>query len=255
MAGLIISTPFDLVNEALLIAGVGADGQTPSTNQVNQGFRFLNGMISTWKSDRWLAWAEVDVSVLATGAETYTIGIAQQFNTPRPDKIMAAYARLLPVTNGQPLDRPLKVIKSHETYSQIALKELAAYPSYVFYDSLFPVGNIYVYPVPPAGQFEIHLILKTQIEPFTNPHQVITGLIPDNYIEMMKWNLAARMVPAFQLPDNPGVVSLALETLNAIRAGNLQIPNSKYPRGYPRGGRGTDPWYAGIVTGNTPYGG
>jgi hypothetical protein len=125
----------------------------------------------------------------------------------------------------------------------------------VFYDSQYPVGNIFVYPVPPNGQFEIHLILKTQIAPFLTQTENIAGLIPDNYIEMMKWNLAARLIPAYQLPDNPGVVQLAKQTLDAIRAGNVQVPNSRMPRGYPRGGGNIDPWYAGIVIGTGSYGG
>ncbi len=260
MTGLYINTVRDLVTEAMSVSGLISDGQTPSNDQINAGVRLLNGFTSTWQSDRMLAWAEDDVSCVSNGAVSYTIGISPvantvcDFNTPRPDKIMAAYARILPVPNNNPLDYQLKIIKAHEDYARIPLKRLNSYPTAVFYDSQFPVGNIFVYPIPTANQWEIHLIVKNQTLPFTSLGQVLPTIIPQNYIEAMKWGLAARMIPAYQLPPNPGVVLLAKQSLDSIRAGNVQPGMSKYGRGYPRGGRTTDPWWAGIVIGNSPYG-
>lgn len=243
-----INTPGDIVLQALKRCNAVGIGQTPAAEDAVDAFDTMNGMIAQWNRKRWLCWALDDIAFASTGATSYTIGPDQQFNTSRPDRIEAAYVRLLPVVSNQPFDRRLNLIEAREDYASIPLKNLQSWPQSLFYDSQFPIGNIYPYPVPPAGQYEVHVLIKNQIEPFTSLAEVITDDVPPEYFEALSWNLAARLRPAYGLPPDPSVINLAKISLNTIRQANLQVPTLSMPMGYPRnGGIWGDFWWAGLI--------
>lgn len=243
-----INTPGDIVLQALKRCNAIGIGQTPAAEDAADAFDTMNGMISQWNRKRWLCWALDDISCASTGAISYTIGPGQSFATSRPDRLEAAYVRLLPVINNQPFDRWLDLIDSHEDYSTLGLKNLQSYPMSIFYDSQFPIGNIYPYPVGPAGQYEYHILVKNQIEPFTSLAEEIRADVPPEYFEALSWNLAARLRPAYGLPPDPSVINLAKISLNVIRQANVQVPTLSMPAGYPRnGGLVGDPWWSGLL--------
>lgn len=62
------------------------------------------------------------MSFPATGASSYTVGTGQNVNIPRPDRIEAAFVRL--VNGTQQVDYPLDVLGSREDYNLVALKGL-----------------------------------------------------------------------------------------------------------------------------------
>lgn len=242
-----IKTPLDIINTALIRSGVLGDGTTASASQVNRAFDQLNGIISLWNRKRWLKWAEIDVGVVSTGAVSYTIGDGGDFDTPRPERLQAAYVRLWPIVNNQPYDRPLYIIESHEDYSRISLKQLVAYPSAIFYDTQFPLGILKPWTVPTVNQFELHVIISKQIEPFTTLTESLLNEVPPEYLEALIWNLAKYLRPAFQLPADPQIEGLANNTLQTIRKANIQIPTMVSPDYYGNGGRasGLYSWLTG----------
>lgn len=244
-----ITTPLDIIAQAFRRSMLIGEGQTLPAEQANDAFDSMNGFIDQWNLRGLLVWAKDDVACTSTGAISYTIGTGQDFNTPRPDRIEAAYVRQLPVSNDQPYDTYLNIIDSHEDYAAIPLKNIVTWPTNVFYDSQFPVGNIFVWPIPPSQQFEVHLILKHQIVPFTSLAQNITNAIPPAYLEALSWNLAARLRPAYGLPADPQTTALALNALNTLRMANLQPSVVKMPYGYPRNGVYGYGWPLGISGG------
>jgi hypothetical protein len=231
-----ISTPADLILQAFKRSGIIGVGQTPSAEDMNDGFDALNGMIAQWNRKRWLLWALDDIACTSTGAQSYTIGNGSQFDTPRPDRIEYAYSRLLPTMAGQTLDTPLFIIQSHEDYARIVMKALTTWPTSIFYDSQFPVGLLRVWPLPTAEQYEIHVLVKNQIVPFTSITEVISDSVPPEVFEALSWNLCARLRPSYGLPEDPQVVNLAKIALGTLRQANLQIPTLQTPYGYPRRG-------------------
>lgn len=244
-----INTPFDLIVQTLKRTGVLGIGQTPTAEDCNDAFDALNGMIAQWNRKRWLVWAIDDIAFSSTGANSYTIGPGSNFNTPRPDKLEAAYVRLLPVSNGQPIDTWLNIINSHEDYATITLKNLQTWPSNVFYDTQFPIGNLLFWPVPPTGQFEMHVLVKNQIVPFTSIQENISADIPPEYFEALSWNLAARLRPSYQLPPDIQVTNLAKIALNVLRQANVQVSVLKTPYGYPNSNNRGYGWTLGISGG------
>jgi hypothetical protein len=184
----------------------------------------LNGMLSQWQRKRWLVYSLDDVSFPATGAISYTVGLGQNVNIARPDRLEAAFVRLINGT--QQVDYPLDLLGSREDYNQVALKGLQTFPQLAFYDAAFPIGNLYLWPAP-TSQYTIHITVKTQLVSFSG----LTGLVslPLEYQEALIYNLAARLRPMYGLPPEPSVIALAKESLNVIRGANAQIPRLTLP--------------------------
>jgi len=214
------TTPRDIVNLALKTANVVGVGQSSLPEDINDCFNMLNMMIAQWQRRRYMVYNLKTVSITATGATSYTIGLGQQFNTERPAKIEAAFIRM---QGGSPLpvDYPLQVLRAKEDYDRISIKTLNAFPQYVFYDSAFPVGNVFVWPVP-NNQYQIFLTVMTQLQAFQNLSEVI--VMPNEYLDALQWNLADRILTIYGLPENPKITRYAEVSMRAIMENNSQIP-------------------------------
>lgn len=224
-AGEGIWTARDIIRMVLKNSGVIGVGQDPLPEDTNDCFMAMNLMLSTWAKKRWFVYHEIDVACQATGALSYTVGMGGDFDTPRPDKIEAAYVRMVNVTSNRP-DYPLVMIQAREDYSRITLKTMNSFPTYCFYDSDYPVGNLYAWPVP-SSLYEIHIVLKEQLTRIANLSDTIA--LPPEYAEAIIWNLARRIRPAYQLPPDPQVNALARETFNAVIQANVQIARLQQP--------------------------
>jgi len=222
-----MTTPADLIALALLDAGIVGQGQTASAEDTNNAFKRLNYMVSQWARKRWLVYHLIDVSFTSTGAQSYTVGPGMNCDTTRPDRIEAAFLRqLLPAMTNQ-IDYPLVVLQSREDYNQIALKTMGTWPSVVFYDSGWPTGTLYVWPVPAASQFAIHLSLKQPLNQFANLADDLN--LPPEYEGAILHNLIVRLRSAYQMRPDPVQTGLAKDALNVLRGANTQIPTLRMP--------------------------
>jgi hypothetical protein len=195
-------------------------GQSSLPEDINDCFNMLNMMIAQWQRRRYMVYNLKTVSITATGATSYTIGLGQQFNTERPAKIEAAFFRMQGTSN-LPVDYPLQVLRAKEDYDRISIKNLNAFPQYVFYDSTYPVGNVFVWPVP-SNQYQIFLTVMTQLQAFQNLSEVI--VMPNEYLDALQWNLADRILTIYGLPENPKITRYAEVSMRAIMENNSQIP-------------------------------
>jgi hypothetical protein len=227
-------TAFDIVVQALKKAGVLGVGQTPLAEDTNDAFYDLNDMIAQWARKRWLMWHLLDISLVSTGAMSYTVGIGGDFNTPRPDRLEAAFFRQIVPSQPNQIDYPLELIESREAYNNIALKSLKTFPTSIFYDAAYPIGTIYPWPVPQATIYEIHLTVKDTLAQFATLTQVIN--MPPEFVAAMKFNLAIRLKQSYQLPVDIALVALAKDSLAVIRSANTQIPTLNMPSDLIRGG-------------------
>jgi hypothetical protein len=144
-------------------AGVLGVGQTLLAEDINDGLTLLNRMLALWQKKRWLVPNLMEVVANGNGNKSNLIGPGQYYNSARPDKIQAAYFKQ--ITGGASATQvsyPLQPIWSYEDYSRIALKDLATWPKYFFYDGKFPYGNVYIWPIPDST-YEIHLVVKGPI--------------------------------------------------------------------------------------------
>lgn len=223
-----MTTVLDLVKLSLKDAGVLGVGQTPLAEDSNDAFTRLNFMVSEWNRKRWFVWHLLDKSVVCTGAQSYTIGPSQNIDVAvRPDKIESAFARQLVDASPNQIDYPLELVQARETYNQISLKQLQSFPMFLFYDSAWPTGVLYPWPIPQANIYELHVSIKETISQFTSLSQVIN--IPPEYYGALEYNLAIRICAGYTVPASPEVIGLAKDSLNTLRKANTQIARLKMP--------------------------
>jgi hypothetical protein len=224
-----IETAGDLITFALRTAGINGIGQTPTAEDSNTGLQLLSNIMAEWQRKRWLVWDLVETVLVSTGAQTYTLGPSGDFPMARPDRIDAAFVRLLNPAGGNQTDYPLTVIEAREDYNRIALKTMNSWPDAVFYESAWPVGVAHFWPVPFAGQYEMHIFTKA-------PLPVYTGLatplnLPPEYMSAITYNLAAELSMNYGEDPRPAVIGKLRAALNTIRQANSQVPRLQMPPG------------------------
>jgi len=214
------TTPSDIINLALKTANVIGVGQTPLAQDTNDAFNQLNMMMAQWQRRRYMVYELVTISLQATGAESYTIGPGQQFDIARPVKIEFAYFRMNAGTP-LPVDYPLTVLRAQEDYDRISIKNLNAFPQYLYYDTGYPVGNIFVWPLP-SNQYTIFLSVMVQLQKFNTISDQI--VLPPEYLDALHWNLARRLCVVYGVPIPPELTGYAEASMSAIEEVNSQIP-------------------------------
>jgi hypothetical protein len=158
-----MTTARDIITLAMKEAGVLGVGQSLLAEDINDGFKLLNNMLSQWQKRRWLVPNLIDISAIGNSQISNLIGPGQYYNSARPDKIQAAYFKQLTGQAGSnQVSYMLRPIWSYENYAQIQLKNLTTWPQYYFYDAAFPNGNVFIWPIPDQT-YEIHLIVKGPI--------------------------------------------------------------------------------------------
>ncbi len=222
-----MTTPSDIIIQSLKKAGVLGVGQTASAEDMNDAFLDLQDLLAQWQRKRWLIWNLTDVTIPSTGAQSYSIGAGGDVSVARPDRIESAFLRQMVNSIPNQVDYMLTILESREDYNRITLKKLNSQSFCIFYDSAYPLGHLYPWPVPAATTYEIHVSIKTPLQMFTNIANTIT--MPPEYIPALKWNMAVRARINYQLPVDPGLVALAKDSLNLIRNANTQIPSLQMP--------------------------
>ena len=237
-----MTTARDLITAALEDVGVIGVGQTPLAEDINGGLVRLNRMIAQWQRKRWLIYHLLDVHFVSTGAQSYTVGPGGNFNIPRPDRLENGnffrqnfggsdfnhdYNHDFGGSSVRAIDYPLTLIEARESYNLIAMKRLSSWPEYIWYDPANPLGIVYIYPVPLAGQFELHLAVKDTLQSFVNLTTAVT--LPPEYEEALEYNLAVRFAVKYQIELDGNLGSLAQSALDTIRAANTQVPFMQVP--------------------------
>ena len=222
-----MSTARDLITLALKDAGINGVGQTPSAEDMNDSLTRLNSMIAQWAQRRWIVYHLIDVAFQATGALSYSLGLGGDIPTTRQAQIEAAFFRQTAGVPGDLVDYPLDVLYAREEYNRIALKAMAGFPQVLFYDSGWPLGNVFIWPVP-SSVYQIHLSVKAPLQTFTNLTDTFN--LPPEYEEAMRLSLSVRLRVAYQMAPDPSLNALAKLALNTIKNANAQIPTLQLPR-------------------------
>lgn len=262
------TTAGDICKAALQDGNILGVGQEPLAEDLTKAQARLQWMLQQWERKRWLVYHLVDLKKVSTGAISYTIGpgadietgSADQFNlqfnpqfgnaqmarnaipqSTRPARIESCFLRQLqapPTTDvispygGNLIDYPMRILQSREDYNRIALKSLVSFPGYLFYDSAWPQGILYPWPVPQANIYELHVTVMAQLPiAFATANAPVN--LPYEYYSAMVLNLAVWLrslygVPTFQGDPLPG---LAKNALAVLRGANVQIARLQIPEG------------------------
>jgi len=216
-----MTTPAQLITLALKQSGVIGVGQAASAEDMQDCFKVMQMMLGQWQTKRLMMYHLVNLSIPCTGALSYSIGPAGDINVARPNEIQTAFIRLPATGSGNRIDYTLRIIKAREDYDRILAKGMGSMPSFLFYDSGFPLGNLYAWPVP-SSIYELHITVLDQFQTFATVADIIN--LPPQYEEAILYNLAGRIRPMYGLPPDQTITALASASLNCMQSANTQIP-------------------------------
>lgn len=222
-------TAQQIINLALRDAGVLGVGQTALAEDVNDALLTLNMMISQWNRKRFMVWHLVDVSIVSTGAISYSFGPEGDFPIDlRPDAIESAFVRIINGPIDRPfVDQPLTIIPAKEDYNRIRTKFIGTYPSHLYYDPAYPLGRLYFWPIPQASLYQLFVTVKYVLGGFQGLGTTVS--FPPEYLAALRYGLAQRLAPMYGLPVTPALMGLAKDAFNVIRNSNTQIAQMKLP--------------------------
>lgn len=219
-------TARDMIILSLKESGILGVGQTPLAEDINDCFVLLQRMTALWQFQRWMVPSLSDIKTLGNNQKFNTIGTGGYWNVPRPDKIYGGYFIQLNTGLLAPISFPLQTIFSYEDYIRLTIKDLNTFPVAYFYDNAFPLGNIFVWPIP-SNLYEIHLLVKSQLGWPTNINSIFT--LPDEYAEAVHYNLALRICSMYKVAASPTMAGFAKVALNKIKNSNTQVPTLQMP--------------------------
>jgi hypothetical protein len=137
-----------------------------------------------------------------------------------PLRITNAFTRITisggnPMTQG--LDYQMRIIP-RDKYTALGLKGInGPWPTDLYYDRTFPLGNLYVYPNPSmAGQ--CHLWCDQPLLDLTNAAAPIN--LPSGYARALKTNLAVELAPEYGKQIHPALAQRARESKQMLKSLN-----------------------------------
>lgn len=234
----------DLVQAALRRCGWTGQGQTPNAEDLQEGWFYLQNILSQWQRKRWMVYALLDQSIVSTGAISYTIGPGGQIdtgpNSQRPTRLEAAYLRQINIAGSTPVDYPMTILQSREDYSRIRLKNLTSFAQYAFLDTQFALANLFFWPIPQASIYELHVITRLQLPTqfATQADKFSTLLVPPEYYSAMLFTLALKLRGRYGITPAAGDTLVADEkdALATIRGTNVQVAALRVSPELNRGG-------------------
>lgn len=211
------TTAGDLIRKALGKLLVIGTQDTLTSSEMNDGLDALNLMLDSWRLERLSLWSLKHDSHVLTGSQaTYTIGPGGDINTTRPTKFEDAFVR------GANVDYSIDLI-SQVQYDAIAYKPTVGIPRKLFYDAAYPLGTIYLYPVPISSAYTLYLNSYGEIESFANIADAFS--LAPGYARAIIFNLAVELAPDFNKVPSAEVVRMAKQSMRYIK--RLNTPDTR----------------------------
>lgn len=210
------NTALDTLTGALRMLGVLSQGSTASTTQQTEGMVILNLMLDQWRNEKLMApWIVQESFALTSGDAQYSIGPGGDFNTTRPIQIEnSCFVRVGNV------DYPITLIDEAQ-YNSIPDKAVTgSFPQMLYYNPVYPLGVIKLWPLPGSGN-TLYLSQLKQIDSI--PGTGTTIQVPPGYELAYRSNLAVQWAAYFNLPVNPSLALMAKQSKRSLRQMNSRI--------------------------------
>ena len=218
-------TARELLTSSFLDCGIISSGETLDGPMGQDGLRRLNNMVAGWRTQYGTV-LSIDRNVfnLVANQQNYTIGPGGDFDVARPLTITAA-AILLNGSAPQPVEVPRPVI-TDSGFQAIQIKDLPNNQfTVVYYNPTFPLGTIFLWPVPDVNTNQLVLYLQNA---FTGFEEISVDYDwPDNpgYAEALQYQLDLRLFTPYGVPPTIAgpIMELARSTFGNIKRANNRL--------------------------------
>lgn len=214
-----------LITGALRIVGAIATGETPSTSMISEASEALNMLVKAWQADGMPLWAIKQYAVPLTASQaTYTIGVGQEINTPKPLRVVQAFLNN-PTSN---IDVPM-VLLTRDEYNFLGNKTSEGEPIQFFYEPLLDYGILHLFPVPDTvtadDGYTVTLVYQRPYEDFDSAAD--TPDFPQEWYDALKFGLADRLSIEY---------GCSIEDRNSIKGAATQLKDDALSMGTEEGG-------------------
>lgn len=199
-----------MVNDALTILGINEQGATPSASDSQDGLYELNAQWNAWGIDEGLIFGVQAIQKPLTAAVgSYTIGPAAAFNVVAPNRIYRAY---IVASDGS--RNEIEVVDAQRYFSHNDLSAAAVTPDEVYPDfNIDPTtgyATVKLWPIQ-TGTPTLELTVGSIFTTWTLNGSYV---VPQGYLDALRWALAWRLIPRF------GVI--VPDTIKQLVAGEAQ---------------------------------
>jgi len=211
-----MATALSIINGALRLLMVKSSDVVLTADEASDGLEALNMMLGSWSNEQLMIYHETKESFTTTpNLNPHTIGAGGTFNTVRPITLDQA---TVVVGNA---DTPIYPL-TYSAYADVMLKTLAStYPEYIYYEPDYPLGKIYLYPVPSVAT-SITLYSRKALTEFANLTDTVS--LPVGYERALKFNLALELAPEYQASASNDVIDIARKSKKILKRVNQSIP-------------------------------
>lgn len=179
------NTPISIIQDAYQSAGLIAEGDSVSGEQIVAGLRKLTDIVNLLQTQGIKLWLNVDTAItLVAGTSTYTLGPTGTVVMVKPTRVLDAYYR-----DASGVRRPLVPLAWADYVRLSQITQTGAINSY-FVDKQATVLSVFFWLVPDAvaALGTVHLLLQTQV---TNPISVTETMnFPVEWRIALHWLLA-----------------------------------------------------------------
>lgn len=211
-------TVADLISASLREITVLAEGETASSDMVNDSLLIFSELLQSWSEiDVMIPYEVSETFTLVTTKKSYVIAPGGDFNTASPiDIISAAF-----LISGVSLN--IQVTDSRGL-ANVNLRNVTSQPRLIYLDrqTVNPTINFDVFPY--GGQLEL-ISRKPLLSIYT---LTATTLFPEAYARMLRTNLAIDLAPGYRKSITPELSHIAAESLNIVKRRNAKpIPSMR----------------------------
>jgi len=186
-----------IIKGALRKVGALAQGQTPTTNDVNDAAEALNTLAKAWMADGMPLWKIVTYAFpLSASVNSYRIGLSQTVNTNKPVHIIQAFIR----DTSSNVDIPLRIETLYD-YNRLSNKSATGRPIQLSYLPQRTFGDIFIYPTPDAtiaSTNQIYIRFQSPYEDFDSAADEPD--FPQEWFQALIYGLAYTLAPEYGIP-------------------------------------------------------
>ena len=221
-----MATASELINGALRLLGVLAEGEVPSAGTADDALVAMQQMIDSWNTERLSVFTTQDqVFTWPASQLSRTLGPSGNFVGNRPIQLDDSTYFIDPSSG---ISYGIKIINQQQ-YDGIAVKTVtSSYPQVLWINTNYPNIDMHIYPVPTRA-LEWHFI---SVDPLTQPAALGTALaFPPGYLRAFRYNLACEIAPEFGVEPSPQVQRIAMTSKRNLKRINnpgdvMSIPYS-----------------------------
>ena len=144
------------------------------------------------------------------------------------------------------MDFPLTILDTYEDFSRITLKSLVSWPEFAFLDANYPLGTLYLYPIPAATIYDIHILITDVLTQF--PDLTTDINLPPEYLAAILLSLGEWLRLYYQMPPDPALTGMARAARETLIEANTEIPLLQMPSEVVGGGGDSGAIYTGGFT-------